>query len=292
METDGPASKFDTRDVFSQIKYTESVNMRIDEYRKTSNYQQLLAAEIFKEEVIVPNIPESVIRPKKQVRETYKQVIDEVLNEAEEGPEDGSSTRQKEGSGLIGVSTGREKERKSNQLSAREAEKKESEKGRKSAYEFADFGLMDIVEGSKIKNQNEEDVGREVCASSSQNVEDDVSDAVSEDMMVQNAIETEFGLVKVEGGVALLKDPSQVKGRENTGQRAEKGVVGENGGVGPVEVIIQNEEVFLRKKDTPRRETIQNNAESRNFDGEVNTTLIQLARDLEGEVRIYICVSI
>lgn len=295
MEDESQNDKFDARGVFSNIKYTESVNMRIDDYRKTSNYQKLVAEEIFKEEAKVPVIPDSVIRPKKP-RETYKQVIAEAEGEDEEGPDVGSRANDKAISGLIGVnskvgnkvetSESVDQSERSNarlmpgvKVQINEENQNQSIKGRRSVYENKDFGLMEIVNGTNdSRESSKRESEREVSASSS-NRDIHASNAVSEDMMVQNAIETEFGLVKVEGGVAMVNENKQAEVSENLENKKAP-----TNSTDPVEVIMENEEVFLRKKNTPRRETIENKLESRDFGGEVNTTLIQLAKDLGGNI--------
>jgi hypothetical protein len=62
-------TRYGNKSIFENVRFTESVNMRIDDYKRTSNYQKLIEEELLKDQVSIPNMPESVINPKEKEKE-------------------------------------------------------------------------------------------------------------------------------------------------------------------------------------------------------------------------------
>jgi hypothetical protein len=59
-------TRFGNKSIFENVRFTDSVNMRVDDYKRTSNYQKLIEEELLKDKISIPEMPESVINPKKK----------------------------------------------------------------------------------------------------------------------------------------------------------------------------------------------------------------------------------
>ena len=86
-------TRFGNKSIFENIRFTESVNMRVDDYKRSSNYQKLIEEELLKEKVNIPGLPQSVINPKKEIEVKSKEEIGDVEMEKKEIVEEGQKKR-------------------------------------------------------------------------------------------------------------------------------------------------------------------------------------------------------
>ena len=87
-------TRFGNKSLFGNVRFTESVNMRIDDYKRTSNYQKLIEEELLKDQMAVPGLPQSVINPKKkEIEVKSKEEIGDVEMGKKEEEEEGEKKR-------------------------------------------------------------------------------------------------------------------------------------------------------------------------------------------------------
>ena len=83
-------TEYKNENIYTNVRFTESVNQRFDDYKKTTNFQKLIEDEILKEKASVPLFPESVLNPKiekeedKEVEESNALDADDELDNKEE----------------------------------------------------------------------------------------------------------------------------------------------------------------------------------------------------------------
>lgn len=93
-------TRFGNKSLFGNVnvRFTESTNMRIDDYKRTTNFQELIEAELLKEKMSVPEIPESVFTPKNEKQKQGNQSEEEEKEEREE-KEEKEEKREEKGKG-------------------------------------------------------------------------------------------------------------------------------------------------------------------------------------------------
>ena len=87
-------TRYGNKSLFGNVRFTESVNQRIDDYKRTSNYQKLIEEELLKDDMEVPVMPESIINPKQEIEIKSKEDIGggkAKVMEGEDGDGDGDS---------------------------------------------------------------------------------------------------------------------------------------------------------------------------------------------------------
>lgn len=90
-------TRFGNKSLFGNPRFTESTNMRIDDYKRTTNYQQLIEEELLKEKMSVPELPESVINPKSPEKQHESGSRDDRSEEESGREESGQEEEQEEG---------------------------------------------------------------------------------------------------------------------------------------------------------------------------------------------------
>ena len=90
-------TRYGNKSLFGVDRFTDSVNMRIEDYKRTSNYQQLIGEELLKDQMEVPDLPETVINPVKTNNDIEVMNKDKIGDIDQEKQEQEQEEQEQEG---------------------------------------------------------------------------------------------------------------------------------------------------------------------------------------------------